>query len=217
MLNAGFLLALGLSTALSAHPFAAPGITSLTNKSVTFTTPEVHHVELKRGNAAVIIADNAAVDVPALAGHREGYNGAASWKIAGNDRNIFVPAYAGLNLGHIHDGTLASSAQFERVAPDAAAIIKNMPSACQPPTATGSSGWTLSAAGRWDDRVPSNHPRGEVFRRTSDSSGRITFRNRKTARSISVVVLLEPTPGPAGFGFSPQHGGLALTRLPDRC
>jgi len=96
-----------LAGSADAHPLAAPGVTSLTDKSVKFTVPDAHYVALKRGDVSAIVVDNEAVDVPALPGHRAGYNGVASLKHAQYNENLFVPTYAGLNFEHIHDGTLA--------------------------------------------------------------------------------------------------------------
>ena len=90
---------------LAKHPQAAPGVTSLTNAKVKYTVPGVHHVKLQRGPITAIITDNAAVEVPELPGHREGFNGVASLRHA-DAPNLFVPTYAGLNLEDIHDGTM---------------------------------------------------------------------------------------------------------------
>ncbi|NIP96895.1 MAG: hypothetical protein GWO24_27060, partial [Akkermansiaceae bacterium] len=91
----------------AAHPLAAPGVTSLTNPEVRYKIAESHHVVLRRGDVTAIVVDNAAVDVPELPGHRAGYSGLASLSHRKHPRNLFVPAYAGLNFEHIHDGTTA--------------------------------------------------------------------------------------------------------------
>ena len=44
------------------HPLAAPGVTSLTNKSVRFSVPEAHYFEMKRGPVTAIVVDNAEHD-----------------------------------------------------------------------------------------------------------------------------------------------------------
>ena len=54
---------------------------------------------LSVGDLTAIIGDNGAHK-----SHRAGYNGLWSLKHASLDRNLFVPAYAGLNLEHIFDG-----------------------------------------------------------------------------------------------------------------
>ena len=93
------------------HPFAAPGITSLTSPSVKFTVPKEHHAVLKRGPITAIIVDNHAVDVPELPGHRAGYSGVASLRHEKSAGNFFVPEVSGLNFEHIHDGTMAVNAE----------------------------------------------------------------------------------------------------------
>ncbi len=52
------------------HPLAAEGGTSLTNPAVKYRVPAEHYVVLKRGPVSAIIADNAAIDVPELPGHK---------------------------------------------------------------------------------------------------------------------------------------------------
>jgi hypothetical protein len=69
---------------------------------------------LRRGPLEAVVVDNRAVDDAVLPGHRAGYHGLASLKHTRQPRNLFVPAYAGLNFEHIHDGkVLAKSVLFE--------------------------------------------------------------------------------------------------------
>lgn len=105
-----FLAAVGLAVPESAwatekHPLEAPGVTSLTNAKVKFRALKGSHVTLKRGPITAVIANNQAIDLPHLPGHRARYNGVASLTHTKQARNLFVPAYAGLNFEHIHDGT----------------------------------------------------------------------------------------------------------------
>ena len=104
--------ALTLTLLASANFAAAPsdrtlGNTSLTNAAVTFTRPDGHYVILKHGSVTAVVVDNTQVDNADLPGHRRGYNGVASITHASRPQNLFVPAYAGLNFEHIHDGTTA--------------------------------------------------------------------------------------------------------------
>ncbi|MFM1559069.1 MAG: hypothetical protein ACKJSK_07160 [Roseibacillus sp.] len=100
-------LLLTTATLGAEHPLSAPRVTSLTNSKVRYEVAEDHHAVLKRGGVTAIIVDNAAVDVPALPGHRAGYSGVASLGHEKRPANLFVPPYAGLNFEHIHDGTTA--------------------------------------------------------------------------------------------------------------
>lgn len=127
---------------------AAPGVTSLTQPATRFTVPAEHHVVLKRGPITAIVVDNHAVDVPELPGHRAGYNGLASLAHASDGRNVFVPALAGINLEHIHDGTLTVAAErFEpRKAPMQLRVIDaHTVELHQPPTPT----FQLESCGRF--------------------------------------------------------------------
>lgn len=105
LLLKSLLLAFSLHAAVYAqHPFAADNITSLTNSKVKYVVPEEHDITLQTDELTAIIVDNSAVDTPELPRHRAGYNGIASLKHRQNDINLFVPALAGLNFEHIHDG-----------------------------------------------------------------------------------------------------------------
>ena len=61
---------------------------------------------LERGDIRAVIVNNEAVDDEVLPGHRAGYSGLASLTHSRRRENLFVPAYAGLNFEHIHDGTV---------------------------------------------------------------------------------------------------------------
>lgn len=149
MMTSSILISL-LLTAASAgdHPLAAPGITSLTNKSVQYTVPEEHYAVLSRGGVTAIVVDNEAIDIRRLPGHRAGYNGVASLTHEKQPRNLFVPSVAGLNFEHIHDGTLAVGREkFEpRKAPMQLRVIDaHTVELYQPPTHN----WKLESCGRY--------------------------------------------------------------------
>lgn len=131
------------------HPLAAPNVTSLTNKSVKFTNATQHHAVLKRNGVTAIIVDNAAGDADEVAAHRAGYNGVAVLKHTSQQKNLFVPTYAGLNFEHIHDGTLSVSREkFEpRKSPMQLRIINaHTVELYQLPTPN----WKLESCGRYE-------------------------------------------------------------------
>lgn len=81
-------------------------LTSLSDKSIQYTAANKPYVVLTRGDVTAVVVDNRAVDDRILPGHRAGYNGIASLSHKGQPENFFVPAYAGLNFEHVHDGTV---------------------------------------------------------------------------------------------------------------
>ena len=100
-----FSYALFFIAAVASLATEPPARTSLSDPSIKFKASDKPHVVLKRGALEAVIVDNRAVDDAVLPGHRAGYHGVASLKHTAQDRNLFVPAYSGLNFEHIHDGT----------------------------------------------------------------------------------------------------------------
>ena len=131
-----------------ANSSAMAQTTSLTDKGVKFKLARHHWMELSRRDTRVVIVDNAAVDVPQLAKHRAGYSGVASLTRKKQDRNIFVPRFAGLNFEHIHDGTTAGLLEkFEprKFPMELRVINKFTVELYQPPTKN----WKLESCGRY--------------------------------------------------------------------
>jgi hypothetical protein len=83
-----------------------PKLTTLSDPSLRYRVAKKPYVVLKRGGIEAVIVDNQAVDDALLPKHRAGYSGMAALRGAGRKDNLFVPAYAGLNFEHIHDGTV---------------------------------------------------------------------------------------------------------------
>ena len=83
-----------------------PALTSLSDETLAYQVPDQPYVVLRRADVEAVVVNNEAVDDEVLPGHRAGYSGIASLKHVHRRENLFVPAYAGLNFEHIHDGTV---------------------------------------------------------------------------------------------------------------
>jgi hypothetical protein len=97
---------------IAVHALAAtalpdePGRTTLSNPAIRYTIPELPYLVLRQGDIEAVVVDHRSVDDGVLPGHRAGYSGLAALRHGRRRENLFVPAYAGLNFEHIHDGTL---------------------------------------------------------------------------------------------------------------
>jgi hypothetical protein len=109
-----------------------PGRTTLSVPSIRYTVPEKPYVILARGDVEAVVVDHRAVDDAVLPGHRAGYAGVAVLRHARRRDNLFVPAYAGLNFEHIHDGTTrpARSSSSRGTPRRSSAASTNTPSSC---------------------------------------------------------------------------------------
>jgi hypothetical protein len=85
-------------------------LTTLSGPASGYRVPDAPYVVLERADVEAVIVDNRAVDDARLPGHRSGYSGVGSLRHALRRENLFVPAYAGLNFEHIHDGTVQDHA-----------------------------------------------------------------------------------------------------------
>lgn len=79
---------------------------SMTSTARAGAEPNKPYVVLERDDVRAVVVTNEAVNDGVLPGHRAGYSGVASLTHAQRQENLFVPAYAGLNFEHIHDGTV---------------------------------------------------------------------------------------------------------------
>lgn len=113
------------------------GRTSLSNPAIQYKSSARHYIALRGGDVEAVVVDNAGVDDQVLPGHHEGYSGLGSLRHRGRAENLFVPAYAGLNFEHCHDGTKQErSTLFEvRSAPMSLRVVnEHVAELHQPPT-----------------------------------------------------------------------------------
>jgi len=103
--SAGALAAAVVRTPARAEVPSSTAGTSLSDRTVRFRVPDRPYVVLHRGPVEAVVVENRAVDDAVLKSHRAGYGGVGSLKHEKRPENLFVPAYAGLNFEHIHDGT----------------------------------------------------------------------------------------------------------------
>ena len=139
---------LGQSMAAAQEAISPPGVTTLANPQVAYRKSEKPYVILQRGPIRAVVVDNSAVNDEVLPGHRDGYSGVAHLSHRKQPRTLFVPAYAGLNFEHIHDGTRQGQDRlFEpRRAPMQLRIIdQHTVELYQAPTPT----WHLESATRY--------------------------------------------------------------------
>lgn len=80
-------------------------VTYLILLSNLIASPDKPYIVLERGDVRAVIVNNEPVNDEVLPGHHGGYSGVASLTYRAQDKNLFVPFYAGLNFEHIHDGT----------------------------------------------------------------------------------------------------------------
>lgn len=93
------------SQASFAQPVTPPAVTTLSDSTIKYQVPARGYHILERGEVRAVVVDNRAVDDAVLPGHRANYSGLASLRHSQRGESLFVPAYAGLNYEHIHDGT----------------------------------------------------------------------------------------------------------------
>jgi len=77
---------------------SVPARTSLSDPTLRFTPSPKPYVVLRCGPLTAVVVDNQAVDDAVLPGHRAGYSGLGALRHERQPRNLFVSAYAGLNL-----------------------------------------------------------------------------------------------------------------------
>jgi len=201
---------------------AAPA-TSLGNTSVRYTVPDKPYVVLQHGGLEVVVVDNRAVDDVVLPGHRAGYHGIASLRHVQQPRNLFVPAYAGLNFEHIHDGTVKPrEVLFEpRHAPMELRVLNNRAAELyQAPTPH----WDLESCMRYellDDSIIEFTfecvPRRDTFTNGYVGLFWASYIDRPESLDIHFRGLSQGAEANAGWlrGVTPAHGTLATHRAQD--
>ncbi len=201
-------------------PARSPGTTSLTNPKVRFSEPAEHFVELSRGPVTAVFVDNEPVDRGLAAGHKGGYNGVAYLRRAGMQENLFVPAFAGLNFEHIHDGTKAVDRErFEpRAAPMKLRRIDDFTVELhQPPTPN----WQLESCGRYrlleDGAIEYTFeciPRAKTFRQNWIGLFWASYMQAPEEKSIHFLGRAAADAKPAWLKLLPEKHGVDATHPP---
>ncbi len=191
-----------------------PARTTLSRKDVAYTIAEQQYVVLTRGDIEAVVVDNNGIDDSVLPGHRAGYHGLGSLKHRLRPENCFVPAYAGLNFEHIHDGTTQErKILFEpRMAPMELRVIDRYTvELYQPPTPT----WKLESALRYEvledgalQMTVECIPWGRSFRRGYIGLFWASYIDRPESTIIHFWGIEESRPGELRWikAFSPRHG-----------
>jgi hypothetical protein len=199
------------------HEVQPPPRTTLADPAVAYRIPEKPYVILQRGDLQAVVVNNEAVDDPALPGHRAGYSGLASLKHRCQPENCFVPAYAGLNFEHIHDGTTQErSILFEpRHAPmELRQIDRYTVELYQPPTPH----WKLETALRYELLEQSAIqmtieciPRAAAFRHGYIGLFFASYIHQPESTQIHFRGFPAEQPNLAGWihAWSPRHGDAA--------
>ncbi len=196
------------------------GVTTLADPGLRYAVPEKAYVVLRRGNLEVVVVDNRAVDDAVLPGHMAGYHGIAALRHVRQPRNLFVPAVAGLNFEHIHDGTVQSrSVLFEpRQAPMELRVIdEHTAELYQAPTPH----WGLESCMRYelspDGMIEMTFeciPRRDTFKNGYIGLFWASYIDRPESLDIHFRGIPEDRSSEEGWvrGVTPAHGTLATHR-----
>jgi len=208
------------AAASAAHPHAAENITTLTDPAIKYEIVPAGTARLKRGPIDLVLVDNQAHRLDDAPNHRAGYNGIAVLKHERQPRNLFVPAVAGLNFEHIHDGTTNGLVEkFEpRVFPMQMRRIDEFTYELhQPPTGN----FELESCGRYrlltDGTIEYAFecvPRSETFRRRFIALFWASYIHQPEDKSIRFLGHTASGVEPTWInGVTPEHG-VAATHPP---
>jgi hypothetical protein len=197
--------------------------TTMSNPAIQYSVPAKPYAVLRRGAIEAVIVDNRAVNDEVLPGHRAGYHGVASLRHDKQRRNLFVPAYAGLNFEHIHDGTpQTNKVLFEpRNAPTELRVIDaHTAELYQPPTPH----WGLESCLRYelieDEIIQMTFeciPRRDTYKNGYIGLFWASYIDQPESRDVHFLVPPGRTEtGPSWVrASSPEHGVLATHRALD--